>query len=353
MEMAADNLRKLFKPKIHFFELEYSLEGEERNVHNDSIYKLTKKLTNMAYPSYIDKFEKRWECFYLPSKRRGKTIAIPFGIMKYGGQFYLYFHRLSSLRIGRGKEKPESIYRKVLNESIKFARVVKKTKGEIVKRTVPFDLRTGKIKGKYVMEKLLPKKEKAQLLADYNKYLKKGLTVSDISLNKYLGIASICYKAAYKKKAKGMTPKEMYRKWADGRDGGMLSIKRKNRKKEFMQWLESGARIGAHPFEIVFSWLGHGIHLYPPDKERPYFSISVTNYGYAWSFIKMVKALIKKNIPFRATDIENVLEYLAGETYFTVNDYDERFFLYVPSKEHKKLYFKHTEWDALKTVRFK
>ncbi len=351
--MAAESLKKSFKPAINFFELEYFLEGKDVNIHSNSLFKLANKLTNSAYPSHKDKFEKRWEYFYLPSKRSGKTISIPFGILRYGGKFYLYFGRLGQLSIGMGKERTENIYKKILNESIKFSKVIKKTKSKIVEITVPYDLRTGKIKGKYIMKKPLLKKEKEQLYTNYKKHLKKGLKVSTISLHEYLAIAGVCYRTAFESKTNGMSCKEMYRKWADGRDGGMLSIQNKNSKKEFMEWLKSGKHIGAHPFEIVFSWLEHGIHLYPPDKNRPYFSLSVTNYGYAWSFIKMVNALIKKKVPFQAIDIENVLEYLSGETYFTVNDYDKHFFFYAPSKKEHDLYFHHINWDKLKIARFK
>ncbi len=91
----------------------------------------------------------------------------------------------------------------------------------------------------------------------------------------------------------------MYKKWADERDCGMLKIKNQNSKKSYECWLKHESHCGGHPFEIVFSWVQHGIHLYPPSDSSQY-SLDVTNYGYAKDFIKMVLALIKEKVPFRA-----------------------------------------------------
>ncbi|MCD6228354.1 MAG: hypothetical protein J7K17_02620 [Candidatus Omnitrophica bacterium] len=55
----------------------------------------------------------------------------------------------------------------------------------------------------------------------------------------------------------------------------------------------------------------------------------------------MVKALIKRRIPFVAYDLEKVLDYLRGETYFTVNTYSDNCFFYIPTFEYKKKYFKY------------
>jgi hypothetical protein len=61
----------------------------------------------------------------------------------------------------------------------------------------------------------------------------------------------------------------------------------------------------------------------------------------------MVNALIKSEIPFQAGDLEEVLNYLCGDTDFTVNDYGEHSFMYIPSREYKKKYYPHIRWDTL------
>lgn len=66
----------------------------------------------------------------------------------------------------------------------------------------------------------------------------------------------------------------------------------------------------------------------------------------------MIKDLIKEGIAFQAEDLDKVLEYLTGESYFTVNTYDEHFFMYIPGREYRKKYFKHIIWDKLKILEY-
>lgn len=340
---------KKFEPKLSFYEIEYYIENrfEEKQIKNTVVFNLVKGLTEKAYPSSKEKFEKRWECFYLPVKRRGKPISIPVFIMKYKRDFYVFFRFLGRLKISRGKEGIEKTYKEIFKECKRFIPVITSTNGNVIKRTVPYDFRIGRIKGKYIMDKLMPGKEKIKLQESYDRDLKRKLKINRISLNDYLNTAAVCYRAVYKG-AKKLSPLEMYKKWADGRHAGMLDIKDRNSKKEFMEWSGSGGPVGGHPFEIVFSWHRHGIHLYPPYSKKPHYSLRVTNYAYAWDFIRMVEALIKNKTAFQAVELDDVLNFLTGEKYFTVNDYDELRFFYIPSREHKKLYFKHIDWEELK-----
>ncbi len=73
----------------------------------------------------------------------------------------------------------------------------------------------------------------------------------------------------------------------------------------------------------------------------------------ACDFIHMTEALIDAEIPFRALELEKVLDFLAGDTFFTVNDYDEHSFSYIPSREYRKKYYPHIEWDEAKTLEWK
>jgi hypothetical protein len=133
----------------------------------------------------------------------------------------------------------------------------------------------------------------------------------------------------------------------------MLSIKNKDSRRAYGSWYRGRKWTGSHPFEIVFSWIDHGIHFYPPSKGRPYFSISVTNFGYVGHYLRMVLALIKFDVPFQAEQFAFVLDYLSGETDFTVNEYGDHFFHYIPSKEYRRRYFRHIEWEIPRLVEFK
>jgi len=342
---------------VTYYDLNYLLENGlgEKAIQNTQLYDLVRKLSRMAFPTYEDKYDKRWECFYVSVMRSRHLITVPFSILEYQKDFFVWFQQLGNLCVKHGGERAENEHGQIFRETMRFIPLIKATDGKIFEKTIPYDIRTGKVKGCYVMKRVMPRKEKKKIFEDYDEHMKEQEEMFDISLNDYLNVAAVCYRAAFKGKAGGLSPLEMYKKWADGRDGGMLSVKKGSSCKEFMKWKENGRWAGSHPFEIVFSWHEHGIHLYPPYKEEPHYSLGVTNYAYAESFVEMVKALIKNRVPFKARDLENVLNYLSGETYFEVNSSNDIFrsFTYAPSRENKKLYFGHIEWDEIKIPRWR
>lgn len=360
MDPNRDDDRKMnktkIKPRIKFYEAEYYLKDNSLNpriIENLEVYNLVKELTNKAYFSSRDKYEKYWEGFYLPLKRTGKVISIPFNIVKYKKDFFCNFFQMGNLEVRKGNKEAEKIYKKIFQEAIRFTHLIRQTQGEIVEKTLPYDFRTGKIKGKYILDKLLPQEEKEKIIKDYNRLSKNNFNLKGCSLNEYFNITSICYKSVFGKKVAKLSPLEMYKRFADGRDGGMLSIKNWESRREFLNWYKDDKWSGSHPFEIIFSWHRHGIHLYPPSSYNSWrYSLRVTNYSYAEDYIKMVRILIKRKVPFIAYNLEEVLDYLRGETYFTVNTYSDNPFSYIPCQEYKKNYFKYIEWDNPKILKW-
>jgi len=78
------------KPGFNFCEAEYYLGKNSLNpitVKNTGVYNKAKELTEGAFPSSQDKSEKRWDNFYLPLKRAGRKISIPFSVVKYRTDF--------------------------------------------------------------------------------------------------------------------------------------------------------------------------------------------------------------------------------------------------------------------------
>ncbi|GFP35728.1 hypothetical protein HKBW3S43_01517, partial [Candidatus Hakubella thermalkaliphila] len=296
-------------------------------------------LTEKAYPTEESDYEKRWHDFYLPLKRKGYFILVPLAIILYDKRFFLGFPH-SQVEVCKGKEKNE-FYLGLIEQTLKFSRVLKKDPG-IVTKAIPYDIRTGRVLGKYVLEDLLSIEKKKEILKLYRGHVKKGKRSRGVSLNDYLNTAVLCYKASFGSKTNGLTAEQMYRKWADGRDCGMLEIRNKKSKEDFSNWLDKESHCGGHPFEIVFSWHGHGIHLFPPYPKKPYFTLGVTDYMFAMPFLEMVEVLIRNRLPFKAQELESVLDYLSGESYFTVNIYDRHCIFYAP--EDRKL-LRHIEWD--------
>ena len=191
-------------------------------------------------------------------------------------------------------------------------------------------------------------------LKKYRNHLAKNLTVESISLNQYLSVVAICYRAAFGEKTRGLKPIDMYLKWADGRHGGMLDIKDWNSEKEFDEWLNGKKIPGSHPFEIIFSFIEKGVCLFPPLKQRNYFTLRCPTYLFADVYVAIVLELIKNDIPFKAPDLENMLDYLTGEKLFDVNSGHPLISLkFWEEKEYFERYFRHIKWDKLEYPKWK
>lgn len=340
-----------FEPEYSYSQLQQYVPqraGAQIRMQDNRLYELVDKLTEKAFPTEESAYEKRWNDFYIPFKRRGYFILIPLTVILYEKTFFLCILH-STIEVCKGREKDDNkFYLGLIKQTLKICQILRKNPG-IVLKAIPYDVRTGRVLGKYVLEDLFSCDKKDEILALYRDYIENEKKSYRISLNDYLDTAAISYRAAFGRKTSGLSPDQMYRKWADGRDCGMLEIVNKKSKKAFGHWLDTKSRCGGHPFEIVFSWIEHGIHLYPPSPDRPYFSLRVTNYMYAILFLKMVKALIQNKIPFEANEIEDVLNYLSGESYFTVNDYDKHYIFY--SGDRKLL--RHIEWDEPRMVKWR
>ncbi len=157
-----------FKPKFSYYEVEWLLDRrEEKKIENTVVYNLVRKLTDKAVPSYEDKYDKKWFNFYLPLKRSGYFISLPFWIVEYNKEFFIGFQGLGNLHIKKGRERIEKEYKTVFKEALKIISLIKKTKNKILEKTIPYDIRTGKIKGKYIMEKFMSEREKRKILGYY------------------------------------------------------------------------------------------------------------------------------------------------------------------------------------------
>jgi len=342
-----------FKPRVSLGELEYAIGDRNPEINDDDLYASAKELLSAAVPSHEDPYERRWEYFLLPLRRAGKVIVLTFSVVEYRERFYFHFPRLGGFSIGPGSGRKDPAFNEILNDALRFARLSRTVDPNALIAKIPYDFRFGGIKGKYVLARLMPPREKARLAASYRDHQAKKIKLPSVSLNEYLDAAALCYRAAFGAKTRRRSPLEMYKKWADGRDGGMLSIKNPKSRRAFGAWHRGGQWTGAHPFELVFSMIDHGIHLFPPSKNRPRFTIEITNFGYVLYYVKMVRTLIRSGVAFEAEQFAFVLDYLAGETDFEVNDYGDHSFQYTPSREDKQRYFRHIEWEIPRLVEFK
>jgi hypothetical protein len=324
----------------------------ERWFHNDGLYTLAKRLTKMANPSDQNEYDKRWFSFHVPLRRDGRVIAVPMWAVEYRDGISLGIPRSGAMVIHRGNEALDYPERStIIRDAEKLARVLKKGGLPLLKHLVPYDYRTGRILGRHLLEKIMGEGQRKRHLEEYRIHEKKNLSEKRVSLNGYLETAAVCYKAAFGNKTAKMTPLEMYERWADGRHDGMLGISEPASPEAFGLWANNTLKIG-HPYEIVFSWHEHGIHLYPPSEDAPRYRLFVTNYAYVEAFVRMASALAHAGIAFEAHDHREVIDYLSGRTYFRVNEYAKHHFLYIPGVEEKKRYFRHIEWDEPELLEF-
>jgi hypothetical protein len=338
-----------FEPKISF----NKLKALERSllqapvIKNDETHYLAEKLTGMAEPNLVySEYDRRWINFYLPVKKKEKLICIPFAIINYREKFLIHSKEFK-FDVIPGNQECDEIYKDIFKETIRFLPIIKEN-SSILEKLVPYKYREGKIKGKYVMENLLPKEVAKELLRKYYEHIRKKLVADKISLNEYLKVAGICYRAIFPEES-GLSDLELYKKHADFRHGGILDIKDWNSEEEFKKWYLSDSWIGSSPFEILYTFFEEGgIVLLPPVK-NPYYIICLENKFMGKDLIKAVEALIAHEVSFRAIRLREIINYLQGESYLQVNgNYPE---VYYYSKKDK--IFKYVKWKPLELPKLK
>jgi hypothetical protein len=353
-------LTKSFDPKLNFTQADKQLRPYGLiELKSDELYAKAEQLTALAAPSFEDKWETRWRFFYMPMKHEGKLICSPIALTlykaAYGISFYGYSRGMGYVSIDKGNDKVLDLYHQVIDETSRFIPLIKEKGNQLIEQTFPYQWRQGKVRRKYVRgsSELISLDEKEKINSAYRKHQEKKLTVTEISLNDYLNTAALCIRAAFPKDiTPEMTTRDIARRRADMRHGGMLFLENPDNKKEFMEWFLSEKWSGAHPFEIVYS-TPHGIILYPPDKDCSAYRLSVYDPFYNNEFVKMASALIDHEIPFNAPGLEEALEYVAGEGFVGVNTMHEDAFRYDASPEHQEKYFPYIQWDEIEVLQWK
>jgi len=329
-------------------------------IKSKQLYTRVKELTEMAYPTQVNQQDKRWNYFYVPLKYHGKNAVIPMSIMEYNSSYYIYFpstELLKPLLVTEGDEQYPAVYDKVISSAAEFLPSLVDIK--LLEDMVPYEFRTGKIKGKYLLGKewLMKEEEKAEkILNEYKEHIRHvdelPMVGAGISLNDYLRVVHIAYGAVFKE-VKEMPPIKAYEHLADFRHGGMLDIKDPGSVEEFNKWL-SNIPPGSHPFEIVAGFQLAGISLVPPmlgsehSSSEKYFVLSVGSSAYYEMYSAMLKALMQEKVPVIAPQLEEILKYLTGEIYFLVNRHGLEDIFY---RDVRPEYFANIEWDPLEVVK--
>lgn len=140
--------------------------------------------------------------------------------------------------------------------------------------------------------------------------------IKQMTAKKYYEICATCYKAARLDKIANKSAKEIYRRYADERDGG-LSIINAESSEEFDKWYSSDdskkweLQNPSHMWEIVAGSTHTRIHLYVyKDRGGYYFALTGGVYTRTAEVVRMYDALKAEGIPvyiYGHKDIRNML----------------------------------------------
>lgn len=256
----------------------------------------------------------------------------PTHFLLYGGHVYATVtmgweaHRLT-WRVGTDEVHLESeggwairdgdhLWRRVLEQVVRRLREAVKHPERYnrrVQRLLPLQCRTGKVERRLtwprsarppIPEARLRRVERLLEEAD----VRPGF--SDMTLSRFLKTAAVALDAAFRD-LKSLSRIEKYRRRADTRHGGLLSLPAEDAQ-AFARWYRSRAWSGAHPWEIVFGH-PHGILLAPIEEGGAWrFSLSVDSLGLYVEAATMAVALLDHGAPLRFPDAAKVLAALKG-----------------------------------------
>lgn len=158
------------------------------------------------------------------------------------------------------------------------------------------------------------------------------------------------------------TGKEVYLKYADGRDGGLCKLNQGSWK-EFDDWFHSEIYFGAHPWEIIRGHSFFRVNLFIYYDDGYYLSLDGTQMLSKTEIVKIYLALIKSNIPIQINQVSYIREALLGNDYIGIvpnylfslqcqgyfKEYKPTEFIHI---EDERL-LKYIKWEKLEKISLK
>ncbi|MBR2827975.1 MAG: hypothetical protein IKE70_01930 [Bacilli bacterium] len=141
--------------------------------------------------------------------------------------------------------------------------------------------------------------------------------IKNMTSRKYFECVALAYKSiGYE--IGNLSDKELYLKYADGRDEGLCKID-EDSKEEFDIWYNDKTRFGGHPWEIIRGHSFARVDLYVAmDEEGYYLSIDGNTILRKIEIVKIFNAFNKNNIPIRIFHPEIIKESLKGNDYIGI-----------------------------------
>ena len=136
---------------------------------------------------------------------------------------------------------------------------------------------------------------------------------TNLSRRQYLADAAVGYDAAFPE-VRSLGAEEKYRRYADGRHGGLLFLP-VNDQEGFRAWFHGSSRHGSHPFEIVYG-IPHGIHLYVQHNEHEKswsYSLAVSDFTKYANAARMLLAFDAAGVPVAFPASQTIAAALRGD----------------------------------------
>lgn len=128
-----------------------------------------------------------------------------------------------------------------------------------------------------------------------------------MTANDFYKFCLLGYNANKYKEHEGLTAKEAYYKYADGRDEGLKDID-ENSYEDFDNWLNDKNKFGGHPWEVCRGGNSTHISLYVGQDEYGYYlTLDGKSFGRSIETIRFYNALKDNNAPVFLNDAEEIL----------------------------------------------
>lgn len=145
--------------------------------------------------------------------------------------------------------------------------------------------------------------------------------IGEMTSGKYYECCYLCYKEVLNKesleKIKGLSSKEVYLKYADGRDEGLRDIDIDS-SVEFDKWFNDIERFGGHPWEIIRGNSFNRINLQVCYDNGYYLALDGSVSDRTELVLKMYLILRKNNIPVKLYYKDELKKYVLEEDYIGI-----------------------------------
>lgn len=186
--------------------------------------------------------------------------------------------------------------------------------------------------------------------------------IKKMTSSKYFECVGLAYKNT-NYEIGNLTDKELYLKYADGRDEGLSKID-ENSSREFDNWYNDDSKFGGHPWEIIRGHTFARVNLQVGHDENGYYlSLDGSRILRKIEIAKIFIALNKNNIPIQIYNVDMIKNAFKGVDYIGIVPNEiipiecgGYFKKYMPTEFiHMKddKIFKYIKWESLEIIELK